>query len=64
MSFSSYGFLRYEPYQPQIVEGHRSAEPILDPLDGELYLDVIDYFVLKVGSTLYEIETWSDILIG
>jgi hypothetical protein len=46
---SSYGFLRIEPYQPQICIGHRQAEPFNNELDGEEYVKVIDYFILIVS---------------
>ncbi len=45
---SSYGFLRREPYQPELL-GHCDAVPTLDELDGQLYVTAIDYFIQKVS---------------
>lgn len=47
---SSYGFLRIQPYQPQIIKSHKDAAPMIDQLDGEAYVTVIHYFMLKVSS--------------
>jgi hypothetical protein len=48
MAYSSYGFLRVEPYQSKISEGHRESQPTRDEIDGEDCLAVIDYFMVKV----------------
>lgn len=42
----NYGFLRIQPFDPEF-EGHSTAEPEVDELDGELYVAVIEYFMLK-----------------
>ena len=47
-AYSSYGFLRVEPFQPKLKPGHRGAKPFKDELDGELYIRAIDYFMTKV----------------
>jgi hypothetical protein len=47
-SFSSYGFLRVEPYQPKICEAHREAIPTRDEVDDEDYVTAIEYFMVKV----------------
>ncbi|PVH73664.1 hypothetical protein DL98DRAFT_430923 [Cadophora sp. DSE1049] len=46
-AYSSFGFLRIEPYLPDNFEGHRSAKPVRDEIDGEDYVTVIDYFMVK-----------------
>ncbi len=45
---SSYGFLRKEPYQKDIWDGHKRIVPERDEVDGELYVTVINYFMIKV----------------
>lgn len=47
-AYSSFGFLRVEPYAPKHFVGHRRAEPLVDEVDGEKYVTVIDYFIQKV----------------
>ncbi|KUJ10151.1 uncharacterized protein LY89DRAFT_596900 [Mollisia scopiformis] len=44
---SSYGFLRREPIDPEIFEGHKHAYPSKDPNDGDWYVDVINYVLHK-----------------
>jgi hypothetical protein len=46
---SSYGFLRREPYQPLIFKAHSHTSPKKDHVDGELYVDVINYFMRKAS---------------
>ena len=46
---SSYGFLRREPYQHLVCKTHSRADPEIDPVDGELYVGVIDYFMVKAS---------------
>lgn len=46
MPHVNYGFLRIQPFDPEF-EGHATAEPEMDELDGELYVAVIEYFMLK-----------------
>ncbi|CZR65046.1 uncharacterized protein PAC_14946 [Phialocephala subalpina] len=46
-AFSNFGFLRGEHYQPEIEEGHQEATPHVNSLDGQRYVDVIHYFMLK-----------------
>jgi len=58
-AYSSYGFLRTEPYQPNIVPGHRQAKPTINEFDGEPYVKVIDYFMLKVNFPNYYFQTSS-----
>ena len=48
-AFSSYGFLRIEPYQPKICDGHKEAKSFTDELDGQDYVKVIEYFMVKVS---------------
>ncbi len=45
---SNIGFLRIEPFQPGNIKGHREATPFRDEHSGELYVKVIDYFILLV----------------
>ncbi|KAH7305661.1 hypothetical protein BKA65DRAFT_520707 [Rhexocercosporidium sp. MPI-PUGE-AT-0058] len=45
--YSSFGFLRNEPYLPDDFEGHRLAKPFRDEIDGEEYVTAIDYFMVK-----------------
>ncbi|TGO22612.1 hypothetical protein BPAE_0161g00170 [Botrytis paeoniae] len=47
ISQSSYGFLRNEPWEPQIYPGHERAKPDESELDGEKYVATIDYFMIK-----------------
>ncbi|KAL2068408.1 hypothetical protein VTL71DRAFT_16506 [Oculimacula yallundae] len=49
LAFSSYGFLRIEPYQPLIkgLAGHKEAPVKIDPFDDQPYVTVIDYFLQK-----------------
>jgi len=46
---SSYGFLRTEPYEPEVVLAHREIKrPWHDPLDGKKYVkNTIDWLVKK-----------------
>lgn len=44
---SSYGFLRQEPHQPLVFKAHSHKTPKRDELDGERYVDVINYFMRK-----------------
>ncbi|MCJ1246533.1 hypothetical protein MMC30_003741 [Trapelia coarctata] len=46
---SSYGFLRTEPYEPEVVPAHREIKrPWHDPLDGRKYVkNTIDWLVKK-----------------
>ncbi|KAF7862502.1 hypothetical protein EAF04_007375 [Stromatinia cepivora] len=46
---SSYGLFRREHWQPKVpgFEGHGNCIPIKCPIDGEQYLQVINYFVFK-----------------
>ncbi|KAJ5054792.1 uncharacterized protein L3040_001056 [Drepanopeziza brunnea f. sp. 'multigermtubi'] len=44
---SSFGFLRIEPYNPKYLVGHRRAKAERDEVDGEDYVTVIDYFIVK-----------------
>ena len=46
---SSYGFLRREPYQHLVCNAHSRATPKRDTLDGEQYVDVINYFMIKAS---------------
>jgi hypothetical protein len=46
---SSYGFLRREHYQHLVCKAHSRATPIMDTVDGELYVDVINYFMIKAS---------------
>jgi hypothetical protein len=56
-AYSSYGFLRNEPYDPEGVPGHRDAKPFVDPFDGEQYVKVIHYFMQHVSLALLD-ATW------
>ncbi|KAG4032827.1 hypothetical protein MFRU_006g02900 [Monilinia fructicola] len=48
ISQSSYGFLRYELWEPQRWHGHKKAkEPEANELDGEKYVPTVDYFMVK-----------------
>ena len=47
-SYSSFGFLRIEPYLPESFEGHSLTTAVRDEVDGEDYVTVIDYFMVKV----------------
>ncbi|PVH73657.1 hypothetical protein DL98DRAFT_594843 [Cadophora sp. DSE1049] len=46
-AFSSYGFLRIEPHEPEKAEGHIKATPVIDPFDNGEYVTVIEYFLHK-----------------
>ncbi|KAH6723782.1 hypothetical protein BKA61DRAFT_626706 [Leptodontidium sp. MPI-SDFR-AT-0119] len=46
-AYSSFGFLRIEPFSPDKIEGHRLTKPLRDEVDGEEYVTVIDYFMVK-----------------
>lgn len=48
-AYSSFGFLRIEPFSPDKIEGHRLTKPLRDEVDGEEYVTVIDYFMVKVS---------------
>jgi hypothetical protein len=48
---SSYGFLRREPFQPLLFKAHSQTTPKIDKVDGERYVDVINYFMRKAGSS-------------
>lgn len=54
---SSYGFLRREPQQKMLYKGHKRTQAEFDEMDGENYLEVINYFMTKVG----EVETSVDV---
>ena len=46
---SSYGFIRAEYYEPDVVKEQRGVNAWRDPLDGELYIkNTIDWVVKKV----------------
>lgn len=47
---SSYGFLRREPHSPSTIKGHSYAHPYRDPHNDDWYVDVINYFLLKVSN--------------
>ncbi|KAH8780522.1 hypothetical protein F5882DRAFT_451384 [Hyaloscypha sp. PMI_1271] len=53
---SSYGFLRREPFQPLLFKAHSQTTPKIDKVDGERYVDVINYFMRKstLISSVYE----------
>lgn len=46
----SFGFLRWEPQQPEIYQSHSQNRnmAVFDPDDGETYIQVINYFMIKV----------------
>ncbi|OCL14979.1 hypothetical protein AOQ84DRAFT_307992 [Glonium stellatum] len=45
---SSYGFLRTEPYEPEVTPAHVGVKPSYDHLDGNQYIrDTIDWVVKK-----------------
>ena len=46
----SYGFLRHEEYNPDL-EYHRGANPVIDRVDGKLYLRTIHWVIRKVRFT-------------
>ena len=46
----SYGFLRHEEYNPDL-EHHRGANPVIDRVDGKLYLRTIHWVIRKVRFT-------------
>jgi len=46
---SSYGFLRTEPYEPEEYPEHSNATPFTSEMDGDLYVQTIDYFIKKVS---------------
>ena len=49
-TLSSYGFLRIEPYEPEVLHAHRNGvRPYHDPLDGKKYVkNTVDWLVKKV----------------
>ncbi|PQE30977.1 hypothetical protein CJF32_00007970 [Rutstroemia sp. NJR-2017a WRK4] len=46
ISQSSYGFLRAEPWQPEQFRGHANTQPRRSKLDGDSYVQTIDYFMM------------------
>jgi hypothetical protein len=47
---SSYGFLRTEPWEPDVFEAHKEAHPRYDKTDGERYVkNTIDWLIKKVS---------------
>ncbi|CAG8958614.1 hypothetical protein HYFRA_00009931 [Hymenoscyphus fraxineus] len=46
-SHSSYGFLRFEPYSPELIPAHKEQIPEVHPLDGHKFVTTIDYFIYK-----------------
>jgi len=46
---SSYGFLRTEPYEPEEYPEHSNATPFTSEMDGDLYVQTINYFIKKVS---------------
>jgi len=46
---SSYGFLRTEPYEPNVYSAHKEDKPWYDDVDGEYYLHTVVYFMTKVN---------------
>jgi len=56
ISDSSYGFLRTEPYQPEVFAAHREADPFRDEVDGQLYVETIVFFMFKGQTILYKHE--------
>lgn len=51
-AFSNYGFRQRERYDPMRKPGHRGATPIIDEHDGLEYVEVINYFMLKVRAPI------------
>jgi hypothetical protein len=47
---SSYGFLRVEPWEPNVYPAHKRSKPFIDNLDDDYYVKVINYFMKKVGT--------------
>ncbi|TVY81960.1 hypothetical protein LSUE1_G007261 [Lachnellula suecica] len=56
LAYSSFGFLRIEPYDPDQWEGHRAAAPFQDRLDGDQYVKVINYFMDSVIARKHTFE--------
>jgi hypothetical protein len=49
---SSYGFLRTEPHEPEVLAAHKEVRPTIDKLDGKDYVrNTIDWLVKKVSGT-------------
>jgi hypothetical protein len=48
-----------EHYQPIHYPAHKGATTSLDPIDGELYLRVINYFMKKVRRLMF-LFCWMD----
>jgi hypothetical protein len=49
----NYGFPQNEVYDAGAHDGHKNAEPVRDPVDGEMYVEnCIKYFVRKVRDPL------------
>jgi len=57
---SSYGFLRREPFQPLVFKAHSHTRPKRDSIDGELYVEVINYFMRK-GSLINPVHQFAAI---
>lgn len=58
---SSYGFLRTEPHEPEVLEAHQSIRPWYDKVDGLPYVkDTIDWLIKKVRRIPRQIKlyTW------
>lgn len=53
---SSYGFLRREPHEPKVYTGHKHARSYQDPENEDWYVEVINYFLLKVSSILIQVS--------
>ena len=47
-AMSSYGFMRNVPYDPRRCRSHIGAPFSIDDDDGQKYVEVIEYFILKV----------------
>lgn len=51
ISQCSYGFLRTEPYEPDVVAAHKKVRCKIDQTDGERYVDgTIDWLIQKVSA--------------
>jgi hypothetical protein len=44
----SYGLMRLEPYEPKVFPAHVHATAKEDKLDGDRYVKVINYFMIRV----------------
>jgi hypothetical protein len=53
----SYGFLSSIPYQPELIEAHRSTKCRINAADGEKYVDGVIRWVIQAVSSYFASRT-------